>query len=95
MFEKDYDANKDYSIKRPKINMGHGAKSVLLLSDDGSVIKEYYSINDASADLKMSVEGVRKICDHRIKNPRLRLVFKSEYIEEQRLSVRELYDEVS
>lgn len=90
VFEKDYDQDKDYSVNRPRQNMGHGAKIILLLSDDGSIIQEFYSINEASRELNMSVEGVRKICKHRVKNPRHNLIYKSEYIEEQRLSVREL-----
>lgn len=90
VFEKDYDQHKDYSIKRPKLHTGHGAKTVLLLSDDGNIIKEYYSINDASADLGMAVESVRQTCLHKYKKPRFNLVYKNEYIEEQRLSVREL-----
>lgn len=90
VFEKDYDIHKDYSIKRPKLHMGHGAKTVLLLSDDGNVVKEYYSLNDASADLGIAVESVRQTCMHKYKKPRFNLVYKSEYIEEQRLSVREL-----
>lgn len=35
VFEKDYDPDKDYSIKRPKQNMGHGSKIILLLSKEG------------------------------------------------------------
>lgn len=95
VFEKDYDQNKDYSVNRPRQNMGHGAKIILLLSDDGSVMKEFYSINEASRELEMSVEGVRKICQHKVKNPRFNLIYKSEYIEEQRLSVREHYEQAS
>ena len=45
VFEKDYDQNKDYSVIRPRQNMGHGAKIILLLSEDGSIIQEFYSIN--------------------------------------------------
>ena len=95
VFEKDYDPNKDYSVNRPKQNMGHGAKIILLLSDDGTIIQEFYSINEASRELGISVEGARKICQHKVKNPRFNLIYKSEYIEEQRLSVRELNEEAS
>lgn len=90
VFEKDYDSNKDYSINRPRQNMGHGAKIVLLLSDDGDVIQEFYSLNEASRELGIAVESVRETCMHKYKNPRFNLIYKSEYIEEQRLSVREL-----
>ena len=75
--------------------MGHGAKIILLLSDNGDILKEFYSINEASRELVISVEGVRKICQHKIKKPRYNLIYKSEYMEEQRLSVRELYEDVS
>lgn len=95
VFEKDYDACKDYSINRPRQNMGHGAKVVLLLSSNGDIIREFYSINEASRELGISVESVRKICLHKIKNPRFNLIYKSEYIEEQRLSVRGHYEQVS
>ena len=88
VFEKDYDSCKDYSVNRPRQNMRHGSKAVLLLSDDGDVVQEFYSINYAAENLEMSVEGVRRICKHKIKKPRLNLIYKSEYIEEQRLSVR-------
>lgn len=86
--EKDYDPNKDYK-RIPQIkDRGRGANPVLLLSEDNDILREFYSINNASAELEMSVEGVRKICNHKIKKPRYNLVYKSEYIEEQRLSVR-------
>ena len=92
VFEKDYDPCKDYSVNRPRQNMGHGAKPVLLLSDDGEIMKEFYSINDASRELGIGVEGARKICMHKFKKPRFNLIYKSEYIEEQRLSVREPFE---
>ena len=96
VFEKDYDPCKDYSVNRPRQNMGHGAKAVLLLSDDGSIVQEFYSINYASEKLGISVEGARKICNHKIKKPRYNLIYKSEYseyIEEQRLSVRDFVEQ--
>lgn len=95
VFETDYDPCKDYSVNRPRQNMGHGAQVVLLLSDNRDVIQEFYSLNEASRELGISVESVRKTCLHKIKKPRYNLVFKSEYMEEQRLSVRELYEKVS
>lgn len=95
VFEKDYNPNKDYRLNRPRQNMGHGSKTVLLLSDDGQILKEYYSINEASRNLGVSVESVRETCMHQYKNPTFNLIYKSEYIEEQRLSVREFYEEAS
>lgn len=93
IFEKDYDPCKDYSLNRPRVNMGHGSKTVLLLSDDGNILKEFYSLNEASRELGINVESVRQTCLHKYKKPRYNLIYKSEYneyIEEQRLSVREL-----
>lgn len=95
VFEKDYDPCKDYSVNRPKQNMGHGAKIVLLLSDNGDIVQEFYSINEASRELGINVESVRQTCMHKFKNPRYNLVYKSEYMEEQRLSVRESYEMAS
>ena len=92
VFEKDYDPCKDYSVNRPRQNMGHGSKIVLLLSDDGSIAQEFYSLNEASRVLGIAVESVRQTCLHEFKNPTFNLVYKSEYMEEQRLSVRELYE---
>lgn len=95
VFEKDYDPCKDYSVNRPRQNMGHGSKTVILLSDNGDIIQEFYSLNEAGRELNMSVESVRKICLHKIKNPRHKLIYKNEYIEEQRLNVRGLYENAS
>ena len=95
VFEKDYDPHKDYSVKRPRQNMGHGSKVVLLLSDDGDIIQEFYSINEASRELGIDVESVRKTCMHKFKKPKFNLIYKSEYIEEQRLNVRESYEKAS
>lgn len=95
VFEKDYDPCKDYSLNRPRVNMGHGSKTVLLLSDDGDILKEFYSLNEASRELGINVESVRQTCLHKYKKPRFNLMYKSEYMEEQRLSVRESYDKVS
>lgn len=89
VFEKDYNQNKDYSVKRPRQNMGHGSKIVLLLSENRDVIQEFYSLNEASRNLGIAVESVRKICQLKIKKPRYNLIYKSEYIEEQRLNVRD------
>lgn len=96
VFETEYDSNKDYSIKRPRQNIGHGSKAILWLSDSGEIIQEFYSLNEASRQLKdICVEGIRKICKHEFTNPRYNLVYKSEYIEEQRLNVKESYEKVS
>lgn len=89
IFECEYDPQIDYGVYRPRQNMGHGCKSVLLLSDEGKILQEFYSLNYAAENLGMSTESVRQTCLHKYKNPRFNLVYKSEYIEEQRLNVRE------
>lgn len=86
VFEKDYNPNEDYSINRPRQNMGHGAKAVVLLTDNGDISQEFYSINEASRRLKIDVESIRQTCLHKFKNPNYNLMYKSEYIGEQRLS---------
>ena len=98
IFEKDYNPCKDYSVNRPRQNMGHGAKIVLLLSGNGEIVQEFYSINEASRQLGIDVESVRSICMHKFKNPRFNLIYKSEYneyIEEQRLSVRDFAEQTA
>lgn len=90
VFEKDYDPNKDYRMNKKSKNGGIGDKQVLLMSSDGNIINEFESINEASRMLGICVESVRKTCLHKFKNPRYNLKYKSEYIEEQRLSVGEL-----
>ena len=90
VYEKDYDPNKDYK-RTPRIkDMGNGTKPVLWLDDDGNVIQEFYSLNSVSEVLDICSQTVSNICNHKIKNEKYNLVFKSEYIEEQRLSVRGL-----
>ena len=88
--EKDYDLNKDYS-RTPQIkDMGKGPKPVLLLSEKGEVLQEFYSVINAGKTLGISPQEVSRICSHIAKTIKFNLVYKSEYIEEQRLSVRAL-----
>lgn len=96
VYEEDYDPNKDYK-RIPRIkDMGKGTKPVLLLSEDNEIIQEFYSVNDAGMNLGISGAAVCLICNHKTKRkPRFNLIFKSEYIEEQRLNVRGSYDMVS
>lgn len=88
--EKDYNPNKNYSRTRQKKDMGRGTKPVLLLDDDGNIIQEFYSLNSVSEVLDICPQSVSDICNHKTKHGKYNLVFKSEYIEEQRLSVRGL-----
>ena len=91
--EKDYDPDKNYSRTRQKKDMGRGTKPVLWLDDDGNIIQEFYSVNSVADVLDISPQEVSRICLHKAKTIKYNLMYKSEYseyIEEQRLSVREL-----
>lgn len=86
VFEKEYDANKDYkriSNARPE---GKQRKIVLLLDDNNNIIQEFYSGEDASKALNISKQAVSDLCHHKKLTRKYNLVFKSEYMEEQRLS---------
>ena len=85
-FEKDYDPYKNYSQTHCKKDMGRGTKPVLLLSDDGDIIQEFYSVISAGKSLGISPQEVSRICLHKAKTIRFNLIYKSEYIEEQRLN---------
>lgn len=88
--EKDYDPNKNYS-RTPQIkDRGKGTKPVLLLSENGEILREFYSVINAGKTLGISPQEVSRICSHIAKTIKFNLVYKSEYIEEQRLSVRGL-----
>lgn len=94
VYEKDYDPNKNYK-RIPQIkDMGRGTKPVLWLDDDGNIIQEFYSLNSVSKVLDICPQSVSDICNHKTKNGKYNLVFKSEYMGEQRLNVREPYEEV-
>ncbi len=91
--EKDYDPNKDYKRTPHTKDMGKGTKPVLWLDDNGNIIQEFYSVISAGKALGISPQEVSRICSHKAKTIKFNLVYKSEYneyIEEQRLSVREL-----
>ncbi len=95
VYERDYDPNKDYS-RIPKIrDSGLGTKPILLLDDNNNILKEFFSGSSAANELGISSKEVSKICTHIRKKPKYNLMFKSEYIEEQRLNVREFYEEAS
>lgn len=96
--EKDYEPNKDYSRTPQTKDMGKGTKPVLWLDDKGNIIQEFYSVISAGKALGISPQEVSRICSHKAKTIKFNLVYKSEYneyIEEQRLSVRESYEKVS
>lgn len=88
VYEKDYDESKDYSRIPKQRGGGNFTKPILLLDYNNNVIQEFISAVVASKALMISKQEVSKICKHQRKNPKYNLVFKSEYIEEQRLNVR-------
>ena len=93
--EKDYDPNQNYR-RTPQIkDRGKGTKPVLLLSEDGNIIQEFYSVISAGKTLGISPQEVSRICSHKAKTIKFNLIYKNEYMEEQRLSVREFYEEAS
>lgn len=95
VYKKDYDPGKDYKRVRGTKDIGKGTKPVLWLSENNEIIQEFYSLNSVSEVLDICPQTVSNICNHKTKNRKYNLIFKSEYMEEQRLNVRELYEKVS
>lgn len=89
VYEKDYDKNKDYSRVQKIRGGGNFTKPILLLDSNNNIIREFVSAVETGVVLGISKQEVSKICKHQRKTPKYNLVFKSEYIEEQRLSVRD------
>ena len=93
VLEKDYDPYKNYGRVPHKKDMGRGTKPVIWLSENNEIIKEFYSVISAGKELGISPQEVSRICLHKAKTIKYNLIYKSEYseyIEEQRLSVRGL-----
>ena len=95
VYEKDYDPNMDYSRTPKTKDSGKGTKPVLLLDENNNILQEFYSVNNVGEILDVSAQEVSRICNHRRKNPKYNLIYKSEYMEEQRLNVRDSYEEAS
>ena len=90
VYSKDYNPNINYKVRPHKKDAGKGTKPVYLLSDDNKIIQEFYCVNYAAECLGISNGEVSLICNHKIKEAPLNLIFKSEYdeyIEEQRLNM--------
>lgn len=86
--EEDYDPNADYSrVVRDKTNY---QKPILQLDNDGNVMREFASGNEASDVLGISKQEVSRICLGQRKKPKYNLIHKNKYMEEQRLSVNGL-----
>lgn len=88
VYEKDYDPNKDYRRVVKKRGGGNFTKPILLLDSDNNILREFMSAIEVSVAFGISKQEVSKICKHQRKNPRYNLIYKNEYIEEQRLNVR-------
>lgn len=87
VYLEDYDENKDYSRKPRSKHRTKGVKKVLLLDDNGMILQEFESVNDAARKLKTTSATVSHICLHKKKRkPIFNLIYKDEYIEEQRLN---------
>lgn len=92
VFKKDYDENKEYKWKPSKVY-----RQVVLLDRSNNVIKEFPSVIQASREMHVDRKTVRDACNNVWDNPKYNFKYKDEYeyIEEQRLNVREHYEEVS
>lgn len=93
VYEKDYDPNKDYS--RTPRDRTNSMKIILWIDKDNNILREFCSGLEASEELGISKQEVSKICLHQRKTPKYNLMYKSEYMEEQRLNVEESYAEAS
>lgn len=88
VYLEDYDPDIDYSRKPRAKNRKKGTKAVLLLDDESrNILEEYVSVNDAARKLNTFSSEISYICSHKNKRkPKFNLVYKDEYIKEQRLS---------
>lgn len=93
VYESDYDKNKDYS-RIPKTRGGGKVptKEVVLLDAENNILQEFGSVTEVSEFLGIARQEVSKICTHVRKKPKYNLKFKSEYLEEQRLTVEGSYE---
>ena len=82
VFKEEYDENKKYHWI-PSNNY----KNVLWLDENDNIIREFISIKEASEYLHVDRTTVRSTCNHKWKNPKYKLIFKKEYVGEQRLNV--------
>lgn len=85
-YSEDIVAQRVYQAK----HKNKGEKPILLLSDNNDIVQEFYSVIATSKALGISKQYVSRLCLHQTTNPRFNLKFKSEYLEEQRLSGMDL-----
>ena len=89
VYQEDYDPNSDYRRIPKTKDGGSGTKPILWLDENENIIKEFYSGTEACKELKISPQEISRICLHKRKKPKFNLIYKNEYIEEQRLSVKD------
>lgn len=82
VFKDEYDENTEY-----KWQPSNNYKNVLWLDEKDNIIKEFISIKEAAEYLHIDRTTVRATCNHKWKNPKFKLIFKKEYMGEQRLNV--------
>jgi hypothetical protein len=86
VLKDDYSKDINYS-RIPQIkDRGKGTKPVLLLDNNGNIMEEFYSVNNAGLKLGILPQEVSRICLHKTNNCKFNLKYKNEYIEEQRLN---------
>lgn len=95
IYERDYNENKDYSRIPKSRGGGNFTKPILLLDTNNNIVREFISAVEACSYFGISKQEVSRICKHQRKHPKYKLVFKSEYIEEQRLNVEGSYEKAS
>ena len=92
VFEKQFDANKDYRTYAQKLPAGKAKMPVCLLDDNEYVVCEFASCKEAGVALGISQQTVINICKNKYIKKKFNLIFKSEYLEEQRLNMEGSYE---
>lgn len=95
VYKKDYDENKNYSRIPKSRGGGNFTKPILLLDSNDNILQEFISAVEAASYFGISKQEISRICKHQRKNPKYKLIFKSEYIGEQRLNVEGSYAKAS
>lgn len=90
VYEDNYDKSKDYGRIPKSRGGGNFTKPILLLDSNNNIVQEFISAVEASLSLELSKQEISRICKHERKTPKYNLIFKSEYIEEQRLNVKDI-----
>lgn len=92
VFEKYYNEKEDYKSMAKHLQSGIPKLPVYLLDDNGNIIQEFSSCKEVEEKLDISQQTAINICRNIYKKRKYNLVFKSEYLEEQRLNMEGSYD---